>query len=45
MNRVLPKYASEFRDRHGKVRIRLRRTGWNPVYISAEPGTAEFTEA
>lgn len=45
MNRVLPKYASEFPDRHGKSRIRLRRTGWQTVYVKAEPGTPEFTEA
>lgn len=42
---MLPKYASEFRDRHGKVRIRLRRTGWQSAYVTEEPGTAEFTAA
>lgn len=45
MNKVLPKYASEFLDRHGKARIRLRRTGWQTAYITAAPGTPEFTEA
>lgn len=45
MNRILPKYASEFTDRHGKTRIRLRRQGWSAVYINAEPGTPEFTQA
>lgn len=45
MNRTLPRYASAFRDRHGKVRVRLRRTGWQTAYVHAEPGTPEFTEA
>lgn len=45
LNRVLPPYASEFIDRHGKARIRLRRTGFSTVYIHAKPGTPEFTEA
>jgi len=45
MNRVLPKYASEFADRHGKVRIRLRRTGWATIYVHADPGSPEFTQA
>lgn len=45
MNRLLPKYASAFTDNRGKQRVRLRRTGWQTVYISAEPGTPEFTEA
>lgn len=45
LNRILPIYASEFIDRHGKARIRLRRTGWQTVYVHAQPGTPEFTEA
>lgn len=45
MNRVLPKYASEFVDRHGKPHIRLRRTGWKTTYVHAKPGTPEFTQA
>lgn len=45
MNKVLPKYASAFCDRHGKERIRLRRTGWPTIYVAAKPGTPEFTEA
>lgn len=44
MNRVLPKYASEFIDRHGKARIRLRRTGWKTIYIQTAPGSPEFTQ-
>lgn len=45
MNKVLPKYASEFKDRHGKSRIRLRRKGWQSIYIDAALGTPQFTEA
>lgn len=44
MNASLPEFASEFRDRHGKARIRFRRRGWKTVYAKAEPGTPEFTE-
>lgn len=45
MNPLLPAYASQFTDNRGKPRVRLRRTGWNTVYVQAEPGTPEFTEA
>lgn len=45
MNAMLPKYASAFTDVRGKERIRLRRTGWRTDYITAAPGTPEFTEA
>lgn len=44
MNTTLPRYASAFKDRHGKERVRLRRTGWNTLYTASEPGTPEFTE-
>lgn len=44
VNAELPRYASAFEDRHGKKRVRLRRTGWNTRYVEAEPGTPEFTE-
>jgi integrase len=44
VNAALPRYASAFKDRHGKVRVRLRRTGWITLYTTAEPGTPEFTE-
>lgn len=44
MNAALPRYASAFKDRHGKERVRLRRTGWQTRYVDAEPGTPEFTE-
>lgn len=45
LNRVLPKYASAFIDVRGKERIRLRRTGWQTIYVTAKPGTPAFTEA
>lgn len=44
VNAELPRYASAFKDRHGKARVRLRRTGWESRYCDAEPGTPEFTE-
>jgi integrase len=44
VNAALPRYASAFTDRHGKTRVRLRRTGWNTRYVDSEPGTPEFTE-
>jgi len=43
VNRVLPRYASAFKDRHGKQRVRLRRTGFKTVYATSEPGSPEFT--
>lgn len=45
VNALLPKYASAFKDRHGKPHIRLRRTGWRTLYVQPAPGTPEFTEA
>ena len=39
----LPKYASAFIDNRGKQRIRLRRKGWQTLYVTADLGTAEFT--
>lgn len=44
MNPALPRYCSAFTDRHGKQRIRFRRTGWQTRYAQAEPGTPEFTQ-
>lgn len=44
MNAALPRYCSSFKDRHGTVRIRFRRTGWNTQYAQHEPGTPEFTQ-
>ena len=43
VNRVLPAFASEFRDRHGRHRVRFRRTGWPTVYARTNPGSIEFT--
>ncbi|MBT3371982.1 MAG: tyrosine-type recombinase/integrase [Rhodospirillaceae bacterium] len=40
--RGLPKYVSEFQDRHGKWRTRARRRGMPTHYFSAQPGTEEF---
>ncbi len=45
LNKALPKYASAFIDNRGKERIRLRRTGWQTIYVAASVGTPEFTEA
>lgn len=45
MNVALPRYASAYHDRHGKQRIRLRKTGWATMQIAHQLGTAEFTEA
>jgi len=44
MNAALPRYCSAFTDRHGKSRVRFRRTGWATHYAQAEPGTPEFTQ-
>src|SRR5690606_23876298 len=40
--RGLPKYVSEFQDRHGKWRCRARRKGLQTYYFKAMPGTTEF---
>lgn len=42
MNRELPPYASEFRDRHGRMRVRFRKTGLATLYPKTPPGTDEF---
>lgn len=44
MNVALPRYCSSFADRHGKQRVRFRRTGWTTTYAQHEPGTPEFTQ-
>lgn len=44
MNRELPPYASSYTDRHGRTRIRLRRTGSPTAYPKAAPGTEDFWE-
>lgn len=35
MVKRLPKYVSEFRDRHGKVRVRFRKKGYLAFYFKA----------
>lgn len=40
--RSLPKYVSEFADRHGKMRVRFRRKGQEDYYFRALPWTQEF---
>lgn len=40
--RRLPKYVSEFTDRHGHVRVRFRRKGQEGYYFKAVPWTPEF---
>ncbi|WP_227010661.1 tyrosine-type recombinase/integrase [Pelagibius marinus] len=42
--RRLPKYCSEFRDRHGKVRVRFRRKGQATYYFKATAWSAAFME-
>lgn len=44
MNRELPPYASSYQDRHGRVRVRFRKTGLPAHYPKAAPGTEEFWE-
>lgn len=44
LSKSLPRYASEYLDRHGKPRIRFRKTGLPTHYAKARPGTAEFTQ-
>jgi len=40
--RLLPKWVTEFKDRHGKYHLRFRRQGFESRYIHAEFGTEEF---
>ena len=42
MTRRLPKYVSEFRDRHGKLRVRFRKKGCADHYFKAAPWTPAF---
>lgn len=45
MNRKrLPKYVSEFTDRHGKVRVRFRRKGQDAYYFQSVAWTPEFMQ-
>jgi integrase len=42
MNRELPPYASSYRDRHGRERVRFRKTGLPTAYPKSELGTDDF---
>jgi integrase len=42
--RRLPKYVSEFADRHGKMRVRFRRKGQEDHYFQSLPWTPEFMQ-
>jgi len=44
LNTALPQYASDYTDRHGTTRVRLRKTGHKTLYVYAPVGTPEFTE-
>jgi len=43
-NRFLPMYVSSFKDRHGKERLRFRRSGYPSKYFTTPLGTEEFRE-
>lgn len=38
----LPPYVTEFRDRHGKARVRFRRTGFPSHYFTCPVGSDQF---
>lgn len=42
--RFLPKYVTAFVDRHGKERLRFRRTGFESHYFKSKLGTEEFRQ-
>lgn len=42
IRRRLPRYVSEFADRHGKMHVRFRRKGQADHYFKAIPWTPEF---
>lgn len=44
MKRWLPKWVSDYHDRHGKVRYRFRRKGFAPYSFKSEPGTEGFRQ-
>ena len=44
MNRWLPRWVSEYRDRHGKPRYRFRRKGYAQYLFRASPGTESFRQ-
>jgi integrase len=42
--RGLPRWCSEFQNRHGVWTVRFRRQGWPTVYPKSTPGTDEFAD-
>ncbi|MBP6031543.1 MAG: tyrosine-type recombinase/integrase [Sphingobium sp.] len=42
MKRHLPRYVSEYPDRHGKFRLRFRRKGQATYYFRSKAGSDEF---
>lgn len=44
MNRELPPFASSYKDRHGRTRVRFRMTGKETAYPKAAPGSEDFWE-
>ncbi|MCP4305247.1 MAG: tyrosine-type recombinase/integrase [bacterium] len=42
MKRSLPKYVTTHRDRHGRLRVRFRRKGYDSHYFKNEIGSALF---
>lgn len=44
MVRRYPKHVSEFRDRHGTIRVRYRRTGHATYYFRAKPFSRDWWE-
>lgn len=44
MTRRLPKYVSEFKDRHGKIRLRFRRKGQKDHYFKSVAWSKEFMQ-
>lgn len=42
--RWLPKYVSEYKDRHGKPRYRFRRKGFAQYLFKSQPGTELFRQ-
>lgn len=44
IRRRLPKYVSEFSDRHGKKRVRFRRKGQADYYFRSRAWTPEFMQ-
>lgn len=41
----LPANVRPVKDRHGKIRYRFRKKGWQSAYLPGKPGTAEFHRA